>query len=228
MLLLSPIVLLLSTFMAIVYGYLYLLFTTITEVYESNYGFSQGTVGLTYVGIGVGALAGVFIFGFSSDLIMKKKSSAGEMKPEYRLLPMIPGVYTVPVGRMKTALCLYFSASEAYTCFNSIDLRLDSRETCFLDCTYYWNFVRLLPPTRPDPKPMLTVLSGRWAFGYIRKDLYPPVTRLTSVFRCQFKPTSSTPSPYTLPPPLQQTQFFGPSLARSSLWLDPKCTPRLA
>ena len=95
----SPIVLALSTYMAVVYGYLYLLFTTITEVYENNYHFGQGTVGLTYLGIGVGSLFGVIIFGIASDRILKAKSKTGEMKAEYRLPPMIPGSFIIPIGR---------------------------------------------------------------------------------------------------------------------------------
>ena len=95
----SPIVLALSTYMAVVYGYLYLLFTTITIVYEGQYHFGQGTVGLTYLGIGVGSLFGVVIFGIASDKIVKAKSKAGEMKPEYRLPPMIPGSFVIPIGR---------------------------------------------------------------------------------------------------------------------------------
>ena len=98
LLLFSPIVLALSTYMAVVYGYLYLLFTTITEVYEDQYHFSQGSVGLTYLGIGVGSLLGVVIFGIASDKILKAKSKAGEMKAEYRLPPMIPGSFLVPIG----------------------------------------------------------------------------------------------------------------------------------
>ena len=98
LLLFSPIVLALSTYMAVVYGYLYLLFTTITEVYEGQYHFSQGTVGLTYLGIGVGSLCGVIIFGIASDKIVKAKSKSGEMKAEYRLPPMIPGSFIIPIG----------------------------------------------------------------------------------------------------------------------------------
>ncbi|KAL8869865.1 MAG: hypothetical protein Q9174_003948 [Haloplaca sp. 1 TL-2023] len=99
MLLFSPIVLALSTFMAVVYGYLYLLFTTMTEVFESQYGFSSGAVGLTYLGIGIGSFMGLFIFGFASDKIVKYLSrKTGEMKPEYRLPPMIPGAFVVPIG----------------------------------------------------------------------------------------------------------------------------------
>lgn len=52
MLILSPIVLLLTLYNSVIYGYLYLLFTTITEVFERGYGFGSGIVGLTFLGIG--------------------------------------------------------------------------------------------------------------------------------------------------------------------------------
>jgi len=98
MLFLSPIVFVLSLYMAVVYGYLYLLFTTLTLVFENNYGFSQGTVGLTFLGLGVGSLIGLFLFGMISDRLVKKMSAKGEMKPEYRLPPLIPGSLLIPVG----------------------------------------------------------------------------------------------------------------------------------
>lgn len=98
MLLFSPIVLILSVYMAVVYGYLYLLFTTLTPVFENVYHFSQGTVGLVFLGIGVGSLLGLVIFGSLSDRIVKHMSKKGEMKPEYRLPPLIPGVFAVPLG----------------------------------------------------------------------------------------------------------------------------------
>ena len=99
MLIFSPIVLILSMDMAIIYGYLYLLFTTITEVFEDQYGFSQGTVGLTYLGLGIGMLIGLVFFGAASDWLVKRLSKAkGEMKPEYRLPPIIPGAFCIPAG----------------------------------------------------------------------------------------------------------------------------------
>lgn len=48
----SPIVSSLSIYMAVVYGYLYLVFTTETPVFQSIYGFSEGNVGLIYLGVG--------------------------------------------------------------------------------------------------------------------------------------------------------------------------------
>lgn len=98
MLFLSPIVAALSIYMAVVYGYLYLLFTTLTLVFENGYHFSQGNVGLAYLGIGVGSLIGLVVFGFLSDKIMQRMSAKGEMKPEYRLPPLIPGSMCIPIG----------------------------------------------------------------------------------------------------------------------------------
>ena len=100
MLVLSPTVYIFAIYMAIVYGYLYLLFTTLSLVFESQYGFSQGTVGLTFLGIGVGSLFGLAIFGTLSDRLIQilAKKNGGEMKPEYRLPPLIPGSMFIPIG----------------------------------------------------------------------------------------------------------------------------------
>ncbi|RHZ53904.1 MFS transporter [Aspergillus thermomutatus] len=100
LLLLSPIVALMATLAAIVYGYLYLLFTTFTPVFEDTYNFSSNIVGLTYLGLGVGMMIGLFGFGALSDRIIKSKAAKhdGVMKPEYRLPPMIVGGIAIPVG----------------------------------------------------------------------------------------------------------------------------------
>lgn len=110
MLLLSPIVLALSIFMALGYGYLYLLFTTFTMVFEEQYKFDSGTVGLTYLGLGIGSMIGLAGAGVVSDRILKKKSGGGELKPEYRLLPMI---FISPL--MSMGLFLYGWSAQAKT-----------------------------------------------------------------------------------------------------------------
>lgn len=100
MLIFSPIVFLLSFYMAIVYGYLYLIFTAMPQVFEGQYGFSTGSVGLSYLGIGIGSIIGLFIAGGSSDRTVKylTKKNGGEPKPEYRLPVMIFASFFVPVG----------------------------------------------------------------------------------------------------------------------------------
>ncbi|KAF2794387.1 MFS general substrate transporter [Melanomma pulvis-pyrius CBS 109.77] len=100
MLFLSPIVFLLSLYMAIVYGYLYLLFTTFPRVFEIQYGFSVQSVGLTYLGTGVGSFIGLLFCGAVSDRAVKilTKQNGGIAKPEYRLPTMFVGAILVPIG----------------------------------------------------------------------------------------------------------------------------------
>ncbi|KAJ5682167.1 MFS transporter cpaT [Penicillium macrosclerotiorum] len=99
MLFLSPIVFLLSLYVGVIYGYLYLLFTTISSVFEDQYGWSQGSVGLAYLGIGIGSLIGLLVLGLTSDRLLNHLAAKhGEMKPEFRLPPMIPGAVAVPIS----------------------------------------------------------------------------------------------------------------------------------
>ena len=98
MLLFSPIIFLLSLFMAITYGYLYLLFTTFPVVFGEYYHFNIGITGLVYLGLGVGNIIGLVIFGVFSDKVLLAKAASGELKPEYRLLPMAWTSFTLPIG----------------------------------------------------------------------------------------------------------------------------------
>ena len=100
LLFLSPIVFFISLYIAVCYGYFYLVLTSLTELFERQYGISSANVGLTFLGTGVGQFAGLLIFGSMSDKILKRlaKKNGGEMKPEYRLPPLIPGAIMMPVG----------------------------------------------------------------------------------------------------------------------------------
>lgn len=100
MLFLSPIVALMSLYVAVNYGILYLLFTTITFTFQGQYAFSSSMVGLSFLGTGVGMIVGMVTLGIMSDKIIKKKQAKGNAKPEHRL-PMIltvPGAVTLPIG----------------------------------------------------------------------------------------------------------------------------------
>ncbi|KAB5578157.1 bicyclomycin resistance protein [Coniochaeta sp. 2T2.1] len=100
MLFFSPLCCIFAVYMGITYGYLYLLFTSITIVFEQSYGFGSGTVGLVFLGLGVGSMAGLVFFSISSDRTLKKmaaKEGQG-MKPEYRLKPLPYGAILLPAG----------------------------------------------------------------------------------------------------------------------------------
>lgn len=87
----SPIVLLLSLYMAVVYGLLYLFFTTIPRVFSQQYGFSTGLSGLAYLGIGIGFFLGLMSIALTSDRVVVKltKRNGGTFVPEMRLPAMI-------------------------------------------------------------------------------------------------------------------------------------------
>ncbi|KAI9695316.1 MAG: hypothetical protein M1820_008723 [Bogoriella megaspora] len=100
MLFLSPIVFLMSLYMAVIYGYLYLMFTTFPRVFQGQYGFSDEVVGLTYLGTGVGSFFGLALCGAISDRLVKilTERNGGKPKPEYRLPAMFIGTVVVPAG----------------------------------------------------------------------------------------------------------------------------------
>jgi MFS family permease len=103
-LILSPIVLVTSLYTGVVYGYQYLMFSTFTYVFQEQYSFPTKSVGLTFLGIGVGSLLGLFAIGATSDRIVKAQSKptpespSGDMKPEYRLPPLVVGAFFIPAG----------------------------------------------------------------------------------------------------------------------------------
>lgn len=101
MLIFSPIVLLMSVYVSINYGIMYLFFTTMTFVFEGTYHFSSGSVGLAYLGMGVGLILGMAYVGKASDIYVRRaQASPGGATPEHRLeLPLtVPGAILLPCG----------------------------------------------------------------------------------------------------------------------------------
>lgn len=96
----SPIIFLLSLFMFVFYGYLYLVFTAMPQIFQTVYGFSTGAIGLTYIGLGIGSFIGVFISGATSDRTVQwlKKEADATPKPEHRLPLAVAGSVVVPIG----------------------------------------------------------------------------------------------------------------------------------
>ncbi|TGO58609.1 hypothetical protein BCON_0053g00440 [Botryotinia convoluta] len=79
-----------SLYSAVIYGWLYLVTTTLTEVFESQFHVSQGPVGLAFIGIGIGMLIGAI----SCHILLDKWA----IKPEYRLPIMVLGGVILPIG----------------------------------------------------------------------------------------------------------------------------------
>lgn len=101
MLLCSPIIFLMCSYVAVMYGLLYILFTTYTFVFEEEYGFSSGTAGLAFLGSGVGMLFGLAFAATQSDKRIRRKIASGEpILPEDRLryTLIIPACLCLPAG----------------------------------------------------------------------------------------------------------------------------------
>ncbi|OLN96948.1 putative transporter C1529.01-like protein 10 [Colletotrichum chlorophyti] len=106
----SPISQIFGLYIAVVYGYLYLMFTSITTVFQTYYGFTAGTAGLAFMGLGVGSMLGLVFFSITSDKYIKKKAAEADaaadaagatregMKPEYRLVSVPIGAVLLPAG----------------------------------------------------------------------------------------------------------------------------------
>jgi MFS family permease len=94
----SPIVMIFALESAMIYSYLYIMFTTFTFVFQDQYKFSTGASGLAYLGLGVGFLLGLLGTGLTSDHIAKKRAAGAAIKPEHRLPPLIFGALLIPLG----------------------------------------------------------------------------------------------------------------------------------
>ncbi|PLB47918.1 synaptic vesicle transporter [Aspergillus steynii IBT 23096] len=96
---LSPIVMIVSLYSAVTYSYMYILFTTFTEMFESMYNFTPGEAGLGYLGIGLGFTLGQITVGYFSDRYVRRQEKIhGKMRPEDRLPPLVVGCCLVPIG----------------------------------------------------------------------------------------------------------------------------------
>ncbi|KAF2691686.1 MFS general substrate transporter [Lentithecium fluviatile CBS 122367] len=96
-----PVVTILCTYVAILYGILYLLFATYSFVFKEVYGFSTFEAGLVFIAGGAGTLVGLLYTSQFSDRTVKKHKAAGiAVTPEDRLplLITIPGALTFPLG----------------------------------------------------------------------------------------------------------------------------------
>ena len=100
MLFLSPIIFLMSVYLATVYAYLYLIFTTFPRVFIKEYGFSLRNAGLAHLGSALGCIIGLLLCGAVSDrlVIALSKRNGGTAKPEYRLPIMFIGALILLVG----------------------------------------------------------------------------------------------------------------------------------
>ena len=103
LLLKEPIVLLLSIYMAIIYGTLYMMFAAFPIVYQQNRHWSEGIGGLAFLGVAVGMI-GAVIYTIPDNRRYQRNEAAGIAKgeggaaPEARLPPAMIGSVCIPIG----------------------------------------------------------------------------------------------------------------------------------
>jgi len=76
LLLFDPVCVFCSFIFSVIYGILYLLFTTIGELYSTKYNFTVGETGLIFIAVGIGSASGTVIGGKMLDYtyrLMKKR-----------------------------------------------------------------------------------------------------------------------------------------------------------
>ncbi|KAI0506707.1 putative MFS transporter [Xylaria bambusicola] len=98
LLFLSLIVFLLSIYGAFMFGLAYILFTTFPAVFEKQYDFGPGISGLLYLGLGVGMIISIGLFGMLSDKLLHQPRGGAVARPELRLILMIWSSPVVPIG----------------------------------------------------------------------------------------------------------------------------------
>ena len=100
LLFLEPIVLLLSIYMAIIYGTLYMLFAAFPIVYQDGRGWSPGIGGLAFLGVAVGMIGAVLYSATYDNKRYAKLSDKHEgfAPPESRLPATMLGGIMIPIG----------------------------------------------------------------------------------------------------------------------------------
>ncbi|OQO05106.1 hypothetical protein B0A48_08126 [Cryoendolithus antarcticus] len=95
----EPIVMLLSIYMAIIYGTLYMLFGAFPIVYQQDRGWSPGIGGLAFLGVAVGMVLAVAYSIWDNKRYSKLSDQyKGFAPPESRLPPTMLGGIMLPIG----------------------------------------------------------------------------------------------------------------------------------
>lgn len=95
----EPIVLLLSVYIAIIYGALFMMFAAFPIVYQQGRGWNQGVGGLAFLGIMVGMVFAVmYSIPDNARYTRAMKKHGGFAPPESRLPPVMLAAICIPVG----------------------------------------------------------------------------------------------------------------------------------
>jgi MFS family permease len=107
----EPITQILTIYLALLYGTMYILYSTYASLWTTRYHQSQAASGYNYLALGAGYFVGSICCTFAVDRIYKRLTLAnnGTSKPEYKIPMMIPASIMTPIG-----LFIYGWSAEAY------------------------------------------------------------------------------------------------------------------
>lgn len=96
----EPIVLLLSLYMAVIYGTLYMLFSVYPIVYREQRGWSARVASLFFIGVAIGMLVSVVynVFIENPRYLRNVDKGGGAATSEDRLPPSLVGAIALPIG----------------------------------------------------------------------------------------------------------------------------------
>ncbi|BCS29531.1 MFS transporter [Aspergillus puulaauensis] len=98
-LVLDPVLCLLSIYYAFVFGELYLLVTTFSEIFSLGYGHSAGIVGIDLLAQGIGSIIGLFVTMKLLEYVYKRQMRSEKgYNPESRLVSAFPGALILTAG----------------------------------------------------------------------------------------------------------------------------------
>ncbi|KIR67448.1 multiple drug resistance protein, partial [Cryptococcus bacillisporus CA1873] len=102
---LEPIVAILSIYVAILYGILYLFFAAYPIIFQQGHGWNTGVGGLAFLGVLVGSLVSVVIsiFVINPQYVKVAEKKGGRADPEDRLPPALWGGILIVIGLAGTA-----------------------------------------------------------------------------------------------------------------------------
>lgn len=135
LLFLEPIVLLISIYMAIIYGTLYMCFGAFPIVYQQGRGWSAGIGGLAFLGVAVGMLLGVTYSIIDNKRYARiEEEHDGDAPPEARLPPVMVGSVALPIGLFWFAWVRFVKIP---LCDDlTLTSFIDKWAFCSLDCQY--------------------------------------------------------------------------------------------
>ncbi|KAM0540236.1 hypothetical protein ACHAO7_011399 [Fusarium culmorum] len=95
----EPIILILSIYISIIYGTMYMCFAAFPIVFQGGRGWNQGVGGLAFLGIVVGVALAISTFVYEDKRYAKAGRTRGApLEPEDRLPPAMMGSVLIPVG----------------------------------------------------------------------------------------------------------------------------------